>query len=238
MSRRCRFSRLRTTVVLAAIAAVSTVAPRAAADAADRDACDAALPVRWIDGWLAPATVLDAAERESSRIWASAGVALEWRPSPPGGGISPDEILVMVRTRLDGQGSADAHGRHRKTLGRLLLASPEQPTRLIEVALPEIAAQVSGQRLLDRPVRDLPKLARDAAIGRGLGRVVAHEIGHWLFGRGHAPDGLMRASIRRGDLIGAQPPPLPSDWPSTARARLQARRPCPAPRIVRQPVAS
>ena len=238
MSRRCRFYSLRLAIALAAIVAVSTVAPRAAADASDAHACDAALRLRWIDGWLAPAAVLEEAEREATRIWASAGVALAWQPSGPHRAVQPDELLVMVRTSLAQHRSAEAHGRGRQTLGRLLLASPERPTRLIEVLLPAITAQVSGQRLLDRPVRDLPKLAREAAIGRGLGRVVAHEIGHWLFGRGHAPEGLMRASIRREALVAAAPPRLPSHWPSTARAQLQARRPCPAAHVVRQPVTN
>jgi hypothetical protein len=73
-------------------------------------------------------------------------------------------------------------------------------------------------------------------VGRGLGRVLAHEIGHWLFGRGHTAHGLMRASIKRRDLVDRTAPPLPAAWPSLARAQLRVRRACALPCPVRQPV--
>ena len=119
MSRPSRFFSLRMAIVLAAIVAAGTVAPHAAADASNHPACDARLPLRWIDGWLAPAGVLDEAEREATRIWASAGIALAWGPTGPDRTIRPDELLVMVRTRLAQHRSAEAHGRGRQTLGRL-----------------------------------------------------------------------------------------------------------------------
>jgi hypothetical protein len=108
--------------------------------------------------------------------------------------------------------------------------SEDQPSRLIELALPDIVATVLGQSVFDHRVDELPDAARALAVGRALGRVAAHEIGHWLFGREHAPRGLMRASILRQDLVDRVAPSLPSRWPSTALAQLQVRRPCPATR--------
>jgi hypothetical protein len=104
------------------------------------------------------------------------------------------------------------------------------------VALADIADAVLPLSWHGRTLRDFPPPMRERAIGRALGRVVAHEIGHWLFGRDHTPTGLMRASIRKPDLIAEDPPPLPATWPSAALAQLRTHRPCPAPRAFHQPV--
>jgi hypothetical protein len=175
--------------------------------------------------------VLDEAAREAADIWAAAGITLTWSKPGPDRAIAPDAILVAVRTRLARRQAANGQ-RRRTALGRLIRVSPERPGRLIEVALPIVTEVVLPLRWQGRPVREQPQFARDRAIGRALGRVVAHEIGHWLFGRDHAVDGLMRASIRRPDLVAADPPALPAAWPSTARARLRTLRPCAEPRPV------
>lgn len=76
-----------------------------------------------------------------------------------------------------------------------------------------------------------------AAGSTGAGQpAAACEPGHWLFGRGHAPSGLMRASIERRDLVSTFAPALPGAWPSQARCQLRVRRPCPGPDAFRQPV--
>jgi hypothetical protein len=46
-----------------------------------------------------------------------------------------------------------------------------------------------------------PRRARDLVLGRMIGRVLAHEVGHWLLrARGHSPTGLMRAVQRATEL--------------------------------------
>jgi hypothetical protein len=162
-------------------------------------------------------------------------VALEWSHRTPGRPVRPDAVLVMVRARLAGGNPADLIVGRRTTLGRVIRVSEDRPTRLIEVVFPAVVASVRDQMAFGRPLRELPSVARDAVIGRALGRVAAHEIGHWLFGRAHAPEGLMRASIRRRDLVSLEPPALPDGWPATARHHFLVRRGC-APDRVRQPV--
>jgi hypothetical protein len=223
-------------LVLIALGSTLTGAD-ATAPAAPR--CDASLPLVWIDGGRTSPITLDEAEREASRIWAPAGITFEWARSTPARPIRPDEVLVMVREELAGRPRIDLRVSGRHTLGRVILVTPERPSRLIELALPAVATSVQGELLFGRPVRGLPAASRNVAVGRALGRVLAHEIGHWLFGRAHTPDGLMRASIKRRDLVDAIAPALPAAWPSQARGRLQDRqRACASSCPVRQPVSS
>jgi hypothetical protein len=229
MSRSRRFGRLLPTALtlMTGLGAVGSAAANPAGDAAG-ETCGASLRLVWVDDGLAGAAVRDEAEREAARIWATAGIALRWARSEPGRLIARDEILVIVRARLAGRANVDARGRRQPALGRVVRVSEDQPSRLIEVAMPDIVASVLTEWAFDHRVVDLPEAARARALGRAVGRVVAHEIGHWLFGRDHAPRGLMRASISRRDLVEPKAPSLPRRWPSTALAQLQARRPCPA----------
>jgi hypothetical protein len=56
-------------------------------------------------------------------------------------------------------------------------------------------------RMEDRATGDRPAALRQRLMGRVLGRAIAHELGHFLFGSAdHAPDGLMRAKHRLDDL--------------------------------------
>jgi hypothetical protein len=102
----------------------------------------------------------------------------------------------MVRERLAGPAHTDLRIGRRHTLGRVIRVSADRPSRLIELALPTVAASVLQQTLLGRRIHELPAVARERAVGRGLGRVLAHEIGHYLLAlRGHTPAGLMRESF-------------------------------------------
>jgi hypothetical protein len=199
-------------------------------------ACAASLPLVWIDHGRTSRVVLDEAEREASRIWAPAGITFDWARSTPTRATRADEVLVMVREHLSGLPRTNLRVDGRHTLGRVILVTPDWPSRLIELSLPAVTTSVHAQTLFGRLIRDLPEASRERSLGRALGRVLAHEIGHWLFGRAHTPDGLMRASIKRRDLVDAIAPALPAAWPSLARGRLLARRACALPCPVRQPV--
>lgn len=229
------------------VAAGFTGAARDAADpAADRvtDAgagqpaasCESALSLVWVDSSRTAPSVLAAAAREASAIWAAAGITLVWAHNGPGRRMRSEDILVMVRDRLARHPQTELRAARRRTLGRIIRVSEDQPGRVIEVALPAIVETIRTESMFSEPIASLPAVARDLALGRAAGRVAAHEIGHWLFGRGHAASGLMRASIQSRDLVSVFAPALPDAWPSQARAKLRARRPCPTPDAFRQPV--
>ena len=229
-------SHARSFVGLVALIALGSTLTGADATSPAAPRCDASLPLVWIDYGRTSTVTLDEAEREASRIWAPAGITFDWTRSTPERAIRADDVLVMVREQLAGRPHTDLRVGRRQALGRVILVTPDRPSQLIELALPAVATSVQGESLFGRPVRGLPAASRNVAVGRALGRVLAHEIGHWLFGRAHTPDGLMRASIKRRDLVDAIAPALPATWPSLARGQLLARRACALPCPVRQPV--
>jgi hypothetical protein len=169
-----------------------------------------------------------AAEEEAGRIWAGAGIAIAWATPDGGRGIRPGDVLVVLRSTLPKAPDAAVPHQRRRVLGRVIRESESRPGRLIEIAVPAVLASLEGQSMFLRPLAQLPGGVQDRATGRALGRVIAHEIGHWLFGREHASDGLMKPSIARAELVAAYAPPLPPEWPAIARARLRAHRPCPS----------
>jgi hypothetical protein len=224
-------------VALTALALAMTGGAGRAAAPEDAPGCDdTPLALVWIDGGLTSPVVLAEAEREAARIWAPAGITFDWARSGPDRPSRAGEVLVMVREQLAGRPHAGLRGRRRVTLGRVIRVTAERPGRLIELALPAVSASVLPEALFGRTIRGLPEAVRHLAVGRGLGRVLAHEIGHWLFGSGHTSAGLMRPALKARDLVGATAPALPPAWPSLARDRLRARRPCTRPCPVRQPV--
>jgi hypothetical protein len=77
------------------------------------------------------------------------------------------------------------------------------------VAEPTLRLSVNSvKRLVDRTrwagrlVDDWPSAIRHELVGRALGRVLAHEIGHFLLAwRRHTPHGLMRAEFGSIELL-------------------------------------
>ena len=65
-----------------------------------------------------------------------------------------------------------------------------------------VQRMVMEARISGWSVALLPPSRREAFLGRALGRVFAHELGHVLLGtRAHAAAGLMRATFSPADLV-------------------------------------
>ena len=65
-----------------------------------------------------------------------------------------------------------------------------------------IVRMLEGAQLWSVPAWQWPRVIREQAVGRAIGRVIAHEIGHVLLrSRRHAAHGLMRAVQRPDELI-------------------------------------
>ena len=88
---------------------------------------------------------------------------------------------------------------------------------MIEVSFDAVTGLVMAGSQFDRPIPTLPLVNRLAMVGRGLGRVVAHELGHWLAGRGHVQFGVMKAGFDSRDLVESIMPLLPPAWRAPAR---------------------
>lgn len=144
-----------------------------------------------------PAPVaLSAMEREAEKILSPAGVTLDWRiqrdlPEHP-------EFGRMVEFEMRGRCSMhtfpvlyDERGPLATTLssdGRLLPFGTVECDRVresIRRASPALAFRMS-----------------DAALGRALGRVMAHEVYHMIAGtREHTRNGLSRSSLAGEELL-------------------------------------
>jgi hypothetical protein len=176
---------------------------------------------------VAPEALAAAAE-EAAAIWATAGVRLEWTFTPASfAGLQDDTVIVAIRPALrapPAPGETEPSASH--ALGRVSFGTDGRPAPLIEVSIDAISGLVLAGSQFDRPIQRLPLANRRALVGRGLGRVVAHELGHWIAGRAHAPSGVMRAGYQTRDLVESIRPLLPSGW----RALFGGAKRAPSPR--------
>ena len=160
------------------------------------------------------ADVVDAAAWEAGAIWAGAGVRLTWTFAPTSfERMGADTVVVVIRRALRTppvSGSSEPSASH--ALGRISFGVDGRPANMIEVSLDALAGLVMAGVQFDRPIPKLPLASQRALIGRGLGRVVAHELGHWLAGRGHVQFGVMKAAFDSRDLVQSIVPLLPPAW--------------------------
>jgi hypothetical protein len=149
------------------------------------------------------------AKEEAAAIWRAYGVDLVWTGRKGTGALSLDAIV----DRYDRHG--DISGLP-LVLGRTIIASNAGAQAPIHISFDAITVLVE-HRSISNPWRQ----ERESATG--LGRVLAHEIGHVLLGAPayHDPDGLMRTTFVADDFVWGQR----SRFQLTERsaARLRAR---------------
>jgi hypothetical protein len=134
---------------------------------------------------------------ETARVWAANNVSVLWS--------------AKARTAFE-DGSADAQvvisgdAANVAALWQRPLASVvfvnDEPTPLITVLAREGDQLLQRAEFNGRPITDHELAVRHRLLGRMLGRVAAHELGHLLFhSREHAGTGLMRAHHTVDELI-------------------------------------
>jgi hypothetical protein len=160
------------------------------------------------------ADALDAAAAEAGAIWAEAGVRLEWTFAPTSfAQLGDDTVLVVIRHALRTPPASDrSEPSASHALGRISFATDGRPANLIEISLDAVTWLVMAGSQFDRPIPTLPLVNRLAMVGRGLGRVMAHELGHWFAGRAHGRFGVMKAGFGTRDLVDSITPLLPPSW--------------------------
>ena len=88
-------------------------------------------------------------------------------------------------------------------LGTVVFGPDGTPEPRITLFLDEVLRFAAGVRMSGAEEWQWPRLLREQIMGRILGRVLAHEIGHYVLGdRRHTGAGLMR-SIQRSDELAA-----------------------------------
>ena len=175
---------------------------------------------------VAPAA-LDAAAAEAGAIWAEAGVRLEWTFAPASfARLGDDTVIVVLRRALRTPPASDRPSRP-PAMPWVGSASGAMggPANMIEVSFDAVTGLVMAGSQFDRPIPTLPLVNRLAMLGRGLGRVVAHELGHWFAGRAHVPVGVMKAGFDTRDLVESITPLLPPAWRTLLGGAAPARSP-------------
>jgi hypothetical protein len=173
------------------------------------------LRIHLINGASVVPRTLDDAKAEVAKIWTTAGLRLTWTVPPMGFEITdPGTVVVIVRralSRHSGVKSDSSRSVPDAALGWVLFDGDDK-RGFVEVSIEAITAVVMEGVLGDKRVPNLPRRNQMDLLGRGLGRVIAHEIGHWRMGRAHMRRGLMKASLNAQDLIDWAAPPLPRGW--------------------------
>ena len=191
----------------------------AAASPAPRSGCSAPalrdLRIHLIAGAGVDPRTLDDAREEAAKIWTTAGLRLTWTVPPMGFDISdPETVVLIVRRTLSRHSSVKSDSSRRMTDAALgwVLFDGDGKRGLVEVSTEATTGVVMEGVLGDKSVLTLPRQIQNHLLGRGLGRVIAHEIGHWRMGREHMHGGLMKASLNARDLTDWAAPPLPREW--------------------------
>jgi hypothetical protein len=220
-------------VVFALIATILPVNTAAAATTTATAAiqapasCDGGALVRnlvLVDQAGSEPTTLDTAIAEAEAIWADADVRLVWMPA--GARLTRPDAYVVVRGGRQNpvkEAALMSSGGSRQ-LGWVRFEADGRRANLVEASLPAIKSALQNAWFANRLFRFHPPALQWHLLGRALGRVIAHEIGHWLVGLGHADEGLMRPILRHDDLIAEKVPQLPPAWTDANTGRLAALR--------------
>jgi hypothetical protein len=135
------------------------------------------------DAAIRSKTIKTIARNEATAIWSAYGVELQWSESDCGAALDLDVIVGRHEPGVVLDGSPSVLGT--TTVDRSgVVRAP------IHISIDTI------EYLLLHRTGELPVL-RDQELGRALGRVLAHELGHVLLGvpTYHESSGLMRARL-------------------------------------------
>src|SRR5262245_3525838 len=134
-----------------------------------------------------PPAVERAAVVEAAAIWAPYGVSITATDCPPA--PVPDSVTLTVVMNTSPAGGNEVW---RTPLGAVDFDAGA-PGRIIRVFIGRLLTLLENAHLWTIPASQWPRVIRQQVVGRALGRVMAHEIGHVLLRTtGHSSRGLMR----------------------------------------------
>ncbi|MGD0872911.1 MAG: hypothetical protein ABSB88_25480 [Bryobacteraceae bacterium] len=144
-----------------------------------------------------PAAVMNSLRTELDSIMAPAGLQFEWRAlADSSAEVTAELAVVSFKGRCDST-SLPPHSTNPGALGWTHISDG--------VILPFTDLDCGGLRaFLGEQLLALARGDRDAALGRALGRVLAHELYH-IFANTtrHAPDGIGKPAYSVEDLLSA-----------------------------------
>jgi hypothetical protein len=153
-----------------------------------------------------PLRMVQAAVAEAAAIWAPYGVDIEaaWPLDCAlcGPGRWADDDLTVLTVVAIGTGRSAVAAGWRGPLGTITFVRNHVPTPVITVFLADIEQFIACAHVLGLQQPQWPRSIREEIFGRVLGRVLAHEIGHYVLqSPRHAATGLMKSLQRADDLV-------------------------------------
>ena len=156
---------------------------------------------------LTPLVVLTAVG-EAADLWSPYGVVIESADAATPMTGETMHVTIAVGTGIrdqQHQGDRRESAVRDRQLGEILgevTVGGGMPARAITVFLDDLLRLVERTRLAGTSAWQWPRWMRERIVGRAIGRVIAHEIGHIVLGSGqHTPTGLMRPTHHAADLI-------------------------------------
>ena len=129
---------------------------------------------------------------EADAIWRRAGVAIEWRYD------RGDADVRVVFSDPPG-GSDDGP----LTLGWLIFTA-DVPDPIVHLSIANTTRLLRDSTDVVVALQTMKPWQREALVPRGLGRALAHELGHFLLAsKHHTPSGLMRAQHTGAEMFDA-----------------------------------
>jgi hypothetical protein len=150
------------------------------------------------DGGLSAAQLRLAIE-EVGEIWKDVGVAVA--SGQYGDSLRSGEATISLRILRARAPNGD--GAERVVLAWVTAIESGRSAPLLFVSLPAVTEAVMRADALGRPVTQLTRALQERLIARAVGRVTAHELGHYLLqNAAHGDRGLMRANYSSSELVG------------------------------------
>jgi len=144
-----------------------------------------------------PSGTFRTAVAEAAALWAPYGVVIEL--AAPGG--TSDDRIVLTIVPIETRRFTMAGG-WSGALGAISFDADGVPGPRIRLFVTDILALVGGARMFSQPEWQWPRSLHDQIVGRVIGRVLAHEIGHFLLRMPrHTAAGLMRPVQFQADLV-------------------------------------
>jgi hypothetical protein len=162
-------------------------------------------------------------KQETDAIWRPYGVALVWLTEGTGEPGAWPAALLRVQFVRGARAASQNRGPGASRLGAIQFFDGAVADDTIMLAADEIAATVMATQLAGHDLHDLPPALIEDATGRATGRVLAHELGHYLLAlRTHTRRGLMRPMFAGRQLIGWDRRAFTLDAPTLLRLRARA----------------
>lgn len=138
---------------------------------------------------------LRAALEQVRQIWRPVGVAVStgrYGEPIPSGATRVSLRMVSVRRKVG----------ENPILAWTSVTEAGRPTPALFVSVPAVTEFLSNADFRGRPLTQRPQALQSRLLGQVIGRVTAHELGHYLLQRAvHAREGLLRPQYSTRDLV-------------------------------------